>query len=33
MNKIETININPPRAEKRQHADTRHGVTRFDDYA
>jgi oligopeptidase B len=31
MNKYETIA--PPRAEKRQHADTRHGVTRSDDYA
>jgi oligopeptidase B len=31
MNKYETID--PPRAEKRQHADTRHGVTREDDYA
>jgi oligopeptidase B len=31
MNKSETIA--PPRAEKRQHADTRHGVTRIDDYA
>ena len=25
--------IDPPRAEKRQHADTRHGVTRHDEYA
>ncbi|WP_119392655.1 S9 family peptidase [Taklimakanibacter lacteus] len=31
MNKHETIV--PPRAERRQHADTRHGVTRSDDYA
>ncbi len=31
MNKFETIA--PPRAEKRPHADTRHGVTRVDDYA
>ncbi len=25
--------ISPPRAEKRPHADTRHGITRHDDYA
>jgi oligopeptidase B len=25
--------IDPPRAEKRQHADTHHGVTRLDEYA
>src|SRR5687768_6636035 len=31
MSKYETID--PPRAEKRQHADTHHGVTRLDDYA
>ena len=31
MNKPDTIA--PPRAEKRQHADTRHGITRIDDYA
>jgi oligopeptidase B len=31
MNRPETIA--PPRAEKRQHADTRHGITRIDDYA
>ncbi|MGE3871767.1 MAG: S9 family peptidase [Parvibaculaceae bacterium] len=31
MTKHETID--PPRAEKRQHADTHHGITRIDDYA
>jgi oligopeptidase B len=31
MTKYETID--PPHAEKRQHADTHHGVTRQDDYA
>jgi oligopeptidase B len=31
MNKRE--NIDPPRAAKRQHADTHHGVTRLDEYA
>ena len=31
MTKHETID--PPRAEKRRHADTRHGVTRQDEYA
>ncbi|MGE0006904.1 MAG: S9 family peptidase [Parvibaculaceae bacterium] len=31
MTKYETID--PPRAEKRQHADTHHGVTRQDEYA
>ncbi|MGE0241692.1 MAG: S9 family peptidase [Parvibaculaceae bacterium] len=31
MTKHETID--PPRAEKRQHADTHHGVTRLDEYA
>ena len=32
-NNFQNSAVQPPRPEKRPHADTRHGITRIDDYA